>query len=107
MEPLATTKNVLIWLSMHPDRLESSSNRKKVAQFVLPRILFIFLICITLSIGSFTVKYFKTRMEDCLFAFMASVNCIGTFNTIVIAFFTRHQAPIMFQKLTAIYDASE
>lgn len=107
MEPLATTKKVLIWLNMHPDRSGTSNNRKKVAQFVLPRLLFILFVCITLSMGSFILKYFRTRLEDCLFAFMASVNCIGTFNTIVIAYFTRHQAPIIFKKLAAIYDASK
>lgn len=107
MEPLRTTKQVMIWVCLHPDNASSLSNYKRVARFVLPRMLFIFFVGIILSIGSFTLKYFKTRLEDCLFAFMASVNCIGTFSTIVIAYFTRHQAPIMLKELTTIYDASE
>lgn len=107
MEPLATTKQVLIWLSMYPDRFGSSNICKKVTKFLLPHILFIFFLFITLSVGCFTLKYFETRLVDCLFAFMATVNCVGTFNTIVIAFFTRHQLPIMFEKLSAIYDERE
>lgn len=107
MEPLATTKQVLIWLSMHPDRPGSSNIGKKVTRFLLPCILFLLFLFMSLSIGCFTVKYFETRLEDCLFSFMGAVNCFGSFNSIVIAFFTRHQIPILFEKLSAIYGESE
>lgn len=107
MEPLPTTKRVLIWLSMHPDDSGSSSKWKRMSRIVAPRALFLFLVFVSPSFLVFISKFASTRMGDCIFSILGFTVSFGTLIIIIFAYFLRHQTPILFGKLNTIYSDSE
>lgn len=105
---MVTTRQVLIWLCMHPDNSQSQSLKwGRVARFLLPSTIFIFHLCMIASFAAFLVKFASSRMEDSLFTLMGLISSVGIANIMIIAFFARHQTPIVFKKLATIYAASE
>lgn len=105
MEPLATTKRILIWMSIHPitNNSERSSKWKSLVRIVFPRLLLMFSLNTMTACTAFIVKFMTTKLDDCLFSFMGFFACSGVFYCMIIARLSRSQVPAIFQKLSTIY----
>ena len=109
MQPLGTTKRILIALSLYPtNNANDASNKCQISlRTVFPIVLFISTLAGLASEMGFVWKYAATNLDECLFSFMASIMSIGSVYTIIIAFSLRHRIPFIFDNLSAIYEASE
>lgn len=106
MESLSTTKWVMTWLCMYPPS-ESSSTRKKAAYKVMCAIVFTIDLCSVIVCIAFIWKYMLTDMAASLFALLGAVTFNSSLYSISIAIFMSHHARIIFEKLSAIYEASK
>lgn len=106
MRPLKTTKQVLMWLCMHPAE-KSASAAKKFAYKTISLIIFAFNFGCTIS-GYMYVKEFKSiDFEGCLFAFMASSATLVVLYTMISAYHMRYEIKQIFEKLFLICGRSK
>lgn len=105
MEPLATTKRILIWMSIHPtaNSGEQSNKWESLVRIVLPRVLLIGSLNTITACTAFIVKFMRIELEKCLFTFMGFFACCGGVYCMIIAYLSRPQVPDIFQKLSTIY----
>lgn len=102
MEPLATTKRILIWICMLP--IENPSRRMRIARIVFVVMLFLITLFAMYTYIAFIVENVSTHLEDALLTFMTFVSCAGYIYAMIVAFFTRYRVPAIFQQLSTIYD---
>lgn len=105
MQPLETTKHILIWIYMYPDAESSHTLLWKTATRTLfiavqfSMTLFSIAACLT-----YIIKNVSTNLENCLFTIMGFIVFCGLIYTMIVAFFIRHRVPIIFDKFSSIYD---
>lgn len=105
MDPLVTTKRILIWMCMYPaEKLSRWRSAARIAFVVMQ-------FCITLFAVSaymaFIVENIATDLENVLLTFMAFVACSNLIYVMIVAFFVRHQVPSIFKQLSNIYAAGK
>lgn len=106
MEPLYTTKQVLIWLCLHPANGSSISKWTRIGRRMLPLLLLVLILCaITVSL-SFIIKFQSTNVEATLFTFIVLMVYVGLLYIMVIAFHSRSCIVALLEQLTKIYDTS-
>lgn len=106
MEPFGTAKQVLTWLCILPAD-ETSSKRARKIRTIFSVAIFIFLLYVLVGFLTFILKNISTSFEDCLMTFITGVNFAGVNYTMIIGFYSRYRVPTIFERLTAIYKASE
>lgn len=106
MEPLSTTKQVLIWLSLHPVNDSTIPKWTRIGRCILPLSLIILIMCaITVSL-SFIIKFYSTNVEATIFTIVVFVVYTGLFYIMIIAFFSRYRITKLLGQLAKIYDTS-
>lgn len=104
MQPLETTKRILVWIYMYPDAESSytllwkTTARTSVILLHLSMTLCSIVACLT-----YIIKNVSTNLESCLFTFMAFNTFCGIIYVIIVAFFVRHRVPLIFDQFSAIY----
>lgn len=102
MEPLSTTKRMLIWLCMYPAH-ESSSRWRKTVYCAFGLTIFGINLFTLLVHLAFFIKFVSSDVFGSVFAFMAMDAVTAMCYTMVIAFIMRHQIQNIFEQLTKIY----
>lgn len=105
MEPLSTTKWVMMWLCMYPSK--SSSTRNKTLFKLVGVTIFGINLCSVVVCIAFIWKNVTTDLIASLFALLGAATFSSSLYTIPIAFFLRNQACTIFEQLSAIYETSK
>lgn len=107
MEPMATTKRMLILMGIHPtatDNSHQSNKLESLVRIVLPRLLLIGSLNTITACAAYIAKFMATKLEQCLFTFMGFFACCGGVYCMITAHLSRPQVPAIFQKLSTIYN---
>lgn len=103
MKPLATSQRVLTYLRLLPAR-ENCSVWEKRSYTALIIYLIVSNITVCLSSLMYTLYFMSTDFEGTAIAVCQIFAAMPMGNTIVVAFFFRHQIPSIFEKLSKIYE---
>ena len=106
MEPLATTKWVMTWMSFYPAS-ETSNTQQKIMYKASGLAIFIIDMFSVIFYSAFIWKFAATDLEASLFAFTGDCAVCASLYTIPIAYFYRYRARRIFEQLIAIYDLSK
>lgn len=105
MQPLVTTKRILEWISMYPVAKSTTTPLWKAsAHIIIIVMMFGVTLCAIAAYTVYIIENISNNLEDCVFTFMAFVTCCGLIYAMIMAFFTRHQVPSIFQQLSSIYE---
>lgn len=105
MQPLATTRRMMMWLAMCSAD-ESSSESQKEAYLAHALAVFLLnLIGFTASLA-FSFKYVKTDFDSAMFAPMTTIGEFGLIYFMVVAILMRHQIENIFTSLSTMYKSS-
>lgn len=99
MQPLATTRRMMTWLSMCSAK-ESSSARQKIAFVAYTLIGFVASI-------AFCWKYFTIDFNGATFAFLIAIGEFGVIYFMFVAILMCYQIESIFTSLSTIYKSSE
>lgn len=105
MEPLKTTKRVLIWLYMCPTE-GNLSRRQKIAHFLFASVIFMVDFAALPPQLTLLFKSMKTNLAEALFALMSVIAIVGTIYAMTSAYRSRQEIGKTFTDLSAIYRAS-
>lgn len=106
MQPLATTRRMMTWLSMCSAK-ESSSARQKIA-FVAYTLTFLCLNLIGFVASiAFCWKYFTIDFNGATFAFLIAIGEFGVIYFMFVAILMCYQIESIFTSLSTIYKSSE
>lgn len=106
MIPLATNRQVMTWLCMHP--ADASDSKRKRMYYIL----FTTAVCASglsalVSSVVFITQFISVDFAACLYAVYQVAAESAIFNAIIVAFIKRHQIVDLFTKLTEIYVTGE
>lgn len=105
MQPMQTSKQVLIYLGLHPDNNESSAWDRMIRR-ILPVVFVVFTLCAMLSCLSFIIKFSRINMEATLFTAMVTLVYVGLAFIIAFAFVSRSDVASVFEELSEIHQTT-
>lgn len=103
MQPLATTKLVMTWLSMHPVD-ESATPKQKWFYIAHTSAVLIVNVVDLVSSLAYCLKFISTDFDSAVFAF--TIAEFGAIYFMIAAILMRHQIEGIFTNLTTIYKNS-
>lgn len=106
MQPLPTTRRVLMWLSMCTLDESTDAPQRRAYTVHTWAVLIINLICFTASL-TFCVEFIKTDFESSTFAFMVASADSGMIYIFITAIHMRLQIDEIFNGLWTIYRSCE
>lgn len=107
MEPLATNRQVLIWLYMCPAD-ESASRWQKIAHTISAMFALLGLICVFIACTAFIWKYVSIDVGRCIFAIMfLAAESTATYMALVGMVSMRQKIGRIFDDLSTIYKDSK
>lgn len=106
MEPLVTTKRVLVWLWMCPAD-ENSSKWKKIACYIFALAIFVLNLLHIIVYIIFVTESMSIDFERSLFAAMLSIYVCGIQFITIFAFAFQQKIDHILKKLSNIYRYSE
>lgn len=106
MKPLVTNKRILIWLCLCSPA-ESTTTKKRIIYVIFSALVFSVILSVFAGYLTFFVKFVSIDFERSLFTFLLVVTLAGIMYGMIVIFFLRHQMAATFERLSAIYDASE
>lgn len=109
MEPLATTKRVLIWLHMYPidDNDDKTSNKWKIFSRIIIAQFFTVVSIAVIGTLTFSFKFMSIDLQKSLLALIPAAAMFNIAYNIVATIFLRYKTKRIFTHLSAIYSASE
>lgn len=106
VQPLATSRQMLMWLSMCPaDELMEASRKNAYAAYTW--IIFIINLISFIASLAFCSAYISTDFDSSTLAFMLSVGELGLIYFMIAGIRMRHQIEQIFKGLSTIYDSSK
>lgn len=106
MQPLPTTRRMLMCLSMCSVDESSNSMQKKIYVAFTLTILFSNVICFMTSL-TYCLKFISINFNGAVFGFMIAVGLFGLIYTFIIAISMRHRMDGVITSLSTIYNCSE
>lgn len=106
MQPLATTRQVMTWLSICPADESTNSWQKRAYKAHTWAVLIINFTAVSAGL-TFCMEFFQTDFDSSTFAFMAAAGECGAIYFWIVAFQMRRQIDEIFKKLSTIYNDSE
>lgn len=106
MQPLATIRRVMTWLSMCPPD-ESSTERQRKAYVVHTLAILFFCVISFIASLTFCLKYVLVDFDGSTFAFMVAIIEFGVVYFMIAAILMRHQIQGIFSSLSTIYNRSK
>lgn len=104
MKPLATSQEVLSWISALPAD-EKTSTCRRILFKIIPLILIAGNLTGLTSSTVFFLRYVLTDLEGSLYALFQIGGQLGMTNVAVVTFLSRYKLQAMFENLKDIYDA--
>lgn len=106
MQPLPTTRRMMVWLSMCPSD-QTTSRRQKINYIAYTlTILFVNLLSFLASL-TFMTKFFSTDFDDVVFSCMTMTGEFGMIYIMIAAILMQNQIVEIFQNLSKIYKSSK
>lgn len=107
MQPLATSRLLLEWLSMCPVDESTSTTRQKFGR--IAHTLFVFMMNVICSVASaaYCIKFALVDFNSASFAFMIIIGQFGLIYFMIAAFRMRDQIGDIFTSLSMIYEKCE
>lgn len=106
MEPLATTRRIMVWLCMYPAN-ESATPQQKLAYATHTSVILFFHLVSFVASLVFCVKYVSIDFNGAIFAFMIGIGELGLIYYLIVAVLMRHQIESIFSSLSTIYESSK
>lgn len=106
MQPLATIRRSMMWLSMCPPDASASARQKKAYVYATFAVFALNVIgCIAPMV--FCMKCISINFNGATFAFMITIAELGVIYFMIVAILMRHQIEGIFTSLTTIYKSSK
>lgn len=105
IEPLKTSRQVLIWLSVCPADA-NTTKKMKLAHLAFSMAWVAITICGFLASFGFFINSVSTNLEESLYALFQVFANLVMQNTIIVTFVMRHKIAEFFQQLSQIYNKS-
>lgn len=106
MEPLPTTRRMMVWLCMCPAN-ESATHRQNVGY--IAHTLVVLIIClISITTGlAYCLKFISIDFDGAIFGFMAAIAEFGIIYELIVALGMRYHIANIFTSLSTIYKTSK
>lgn len=106
MQPLATIRRMMTWLSMCPPDETATERQKKAYVAHTLTVLFLNVISFIASLA-FCLKYVLVDFDGATYAFMTTVGQFGLIYFMIIAILMRQQIRGVFLSMSTIYNSSK
>lgn len=103
MEPLVTTKQMLIWLCVYPSP-KTTRKSEKIAHILCAIVVFLGNFFGTVTHVMYLVKLGSIDVKGRVFSFMGIVGFISMVFIMITVFLHRHQIRTILEQLSTIYD---
>lgn len=106
MEPMPTSKRVLMYLNLYPGNSELSK-RMRIIRRILPLIFIVVVSSAILGCGSYIIKPTHINAEATIFTAMVALVYVGLVFLMAFAFLSRSDITFMFEHLSEIYHSGQ
>lgn len=103
VQPLATTKLMMTWLSMCPAEESATIRQKRLYIAYTSAILIVNVIAFSASLA-YCIKFFSVDFDSAMFACMVVIGSFGFIYFIIAAIRMHHQIDDTFESLSTIYE---
>lgn len=106
MQPLTTTRQMMMWLCMCP--IDEATARRQHIAYIAHTLTILIICLISITTGlAYCIEFISVDFDGAVFGFMAGIAEFGIIYVLIAAINMRHQIEPIFTGLSRIYKSSK